>query len=188
VTLDAFLIAHGSALILPLAVVEGPFVSIASGFLAARGYVGWVLAFCLLACGDVIGDVMYYWVGRSGKTPLGFVLRRLGVRGTLSPQMQARLKDNATQVLLIGKWTQSAGLLVLVGCGMLRVPLPRFILVNTLATLPKTAVLMAVGAVAGNHVATLEDHATLTAIVLGLIAVVAILLVLRRAERVGAGE
>ncbi len=187
-TLDGFLIAHGSALILPLAVVEGPVVSIAAGFLSARGYFDWVLAFCLLALGDVIGDLLYYWLGRSGKTPLGFVLRWLGVRGTVSPEMQARLKGNATRVLLIGKWTQSAGLVVLIGCGMLRVPLPRFILVNTLATLPKTALLMAIGAFAGAHVAVLEDHEVLTAVVLGVVGVAAIVLVLRRAESIGAGE
>ena len=31
-----FLIAHGSALILPLSVIEGPIVMVVTGFLAAR--------------------------------------------------------------------------------------------------------------------------------------------------------
>jgi membrane protein DedA with SNARE-associated domain len=188
VTLDGFLIAHGTALILPLAVIEGPFVSIATGFLAARGYFNGVLAFCLLATGDVVGDVLYYWVGRSGTAPLATVLRWIGVRATVPAKMQARLKANATRMLLIGKWTQSAGLVVLIGSGMLRISLPRFVLVNALATLPKTAVLMGIGAIAGEHVAVLEDHTTLTAIVLGVIGVAAIIVVLRRADGMRAGE
>ncbi len=187
-TLDAFLIAHGSALILPLAVIEGPFVSIAAGFLSARGYLSWVLAFFLLASGDVLGDVMYYWVGRTGQSPLTRGLRWLGVRATVPPGMQARLKGKSVQMLLIGKWTQSPGLMVLIGSGMLRMPLQRFILVNALATLPKTAVLMAVGAFAGEHIAALEYHATLTAIGLAVVGVAAILLVLRRADGIRAGE
>jgi len=36
-TLDGFLIAYGSALILPAAVIEGPVVSIISGVLSAQG-------------------------------------------------------------------------------------------------------------------------------------------------------
>ena len=48
-------------------------------------------------------------------------------------------------MLLIGKWTHSLGCVVLIGSGMLRVPLPRFILVNLLATVPKSAVLFGFG-------------------------------------------
>ena len=47
-TIDSFLIAHGSALILPLSVIEGPVVSILTGFLSAQGYFHWYWALCLL--------------------------------------------------------------------------------------------------------------------------------------------
>jgi hypothetical protein len=41
VTIDSFLVAHGSALILPLSVIEGPVVTILTGLLSAQGYVHW---------------------------------------------------------------------------------------------------------------------------------------------------
>jgi membrane protein DedA with SNARE-associated domain len=187
VSLDASLIAHGSALILPLAVIEGPLVSVAAGLLSGQGYFDWLWSLCLLVCGDVLGDVLYYWIGRTGKTGLVKLLRRLGVRSTVDPETQRHLKDNATKMLLIGKWTQSIGVVVLIGSGMLHVPLPKFVLVNFLASLPKSAVLFGIGYFAAGHLALFEHHEILTATGLGLAGAGAILLVLRRGDAMRAG-
>jgi membrane-associated protein len=186
VTLSGFLIAHGSALILPLAVVEGPVVSIVTGFLTAQGFFSWYWALPVLMCGDVIGDVVYYAIGRTGITPLGWIGRFVGVRGGLTPAFQRDLARNATKILLIGKWTHTIGGLVLVGSGMLRLPLPRFILVNLLATVPKTAVLFGFGYFAGNHYPFFERHYLLVLAALCVVGVASIVLVLRRTGRVWA--
>jgi membrane protein DedA with SNARE-associated domain len=186
VTLDGFLIAHGSALILPLSVIEGPVVTIVTGFLTAQGYFDWRWAFFMLVCGDLIGDVIYYWIGRNGITPLRLLGRRIGVRGTISPDLQQQMKQNAVKMLLIGKWTHSIGCLVLVGAGMLRVPLPRFLLINLLATLPKSAVLLSIGYFAGVHIAFFERHAGFIAFALTVAGALAIALILRRTDHVWA--
>jgi membrane protein DedA with SNARE-associated domain len=101
--------------------------------------------------------------------------------------MQRHLREHATKMLFIGKWTQSVGMVVLIGSGMLHVPLSRFILVNLLATLPKTAVLFSVGYFAGGHVRLFEDHVVLGSCVLGILGVAAIVLVLRRSEAIRTG-
>ncbi len=188
VTLDGSLIAHGSALILPLAVIEGPFVSVVAGFLSAQGYFDWLWALCLLVLGDLLGDLLYYWVGRSGKTGLTSLLRRFGVRSTVTPEMQLHLKDHAAKMLFIGKWTQSIGVVVLVGSGMLRLPLPQFLLVNLIATVPKSAVLFSVGYFAANHIEMLTHHMVIGSVVLGAVGVASIWLVLRRFDTIRAGS
>ncbi len=187
-TLDSFLIAHGSALILPLTVLEGPFVSVATGFLCAQGYFDWLWVLCLLVVGDVIGDVMYYWIGRSGKPGLDVLLRRLGVRHTVTPALQRQLRDNATKMLLVGKWTQAIGAVVLIGSGMLRLPLAKFILVNLIGSLPKSAVLFSIGYFVGEHHDVFEGHGLLATSALGILGVAAIVLVLRRAGGIGVGR
>ena len=123
VTFDAFLVAHGSALILPLAVIEGPVISIPTGFLTEQGYFVWYWALCLLICGDVVGDVIAYWIGRTSGTPLSDLARRAGLARVLSAEVQRGLTDHAARMLCIGKWTHSVGWLVLVGaacCGFRR--------------------------------------------------------------------
>ena len=186
-TLDGFLIAHGSALILPLAVIEGPVVTILTGFLSAQGYFDWYWALCLLVCGDLIGDVVYYWIGRTGGSPLAGLGRWLGVRRAVTPELQYRLKHNAAKMLFIGKWTHSIGCLVLIGSGMLRLPVARFILVNLLATVPKSAVLFGFGYFAGGYYPLFERHIVLGTIVLCAMGVAAIVLILRRADGILAG-
>jgi membrane-associated protein len=188
VTLDGFLIAHGGALILPLAVIEGPIVTVVAGFLSATGYFDWYWVLCLVVCGDLIGDVIYYWIGRSSGGPLAGLARRLGLERAFTPELQRRLKENATKMLFIGKWTHSIGWVVLVGSGMLRLPLARFLLVNLIATIPKSAVLLAVGFFAGENYPLLEGHFVLVTIVLCAVGVGAAILVLRRNGVVLAGR
>jgi membrane protein DedA with SNARE-associated domain len=183
VTLANFLMTYGGVVILPLAIIEGPIVSVITGVLAARGFFVWYWAFCLLACGDLIGDLIYYWIGRGGGQWLAHLGRRLGFSAEVSPELRRDLKQNAGKMWLIGKWTHSIGFVVLIGSGMLRLPLPRFVLINLLATLPKTAVLLGLGYFLGGSVPFFEDHAILTTIVLCLAGMTAMLAILRRTGR-----
>jgi membrane protein DedA with SNARE-associated domain len=185
VNADSFLIAYGSALILPLSVVEGPIVSVATGFLSSQGYFAWPLAITLLVCGDLVGDLIYYWIGRSGVTTFSGLGRRFGPRAAVSPELQCRLKHHSTKMLLIGKWTHSIGCLVLVGSGMLRLPLPQFLLVNLLATLPKSGALFAFGYFAGNHTSFLHDHFFAGSAVLAAAGLVSIAVILRQTRNFG---
>jgi len=174
-----FLIAHGSLLVLPLAVLEGPIVSVTAGFLSARGYLDWYWALSLLVCGDLIGDVMWYWIGRSGRTPLAGLGRRF-MRAGLSAELAHGLRRNATKMLLIGKWTHSIGALVLMGAGMMRLNLPKFMLVNLVGTVPKSGVLFGVGYFAWTYYLLLARHLLFGSVLLFLVGSAAILLMLRR--------
>jgi membrane protein DedA with SNARE-associated domain len=186
-TLDAFLIAYGSALILPLAVIEGPFVTVLTGFLSAQGYFDWYWALPLLVGGDVIGDVICYWVGRTGRAPLAGFGRRLGLGRVMSRELERDLTGNAARMLVVGKWTHSLGCVVLIGSGMLRLPLAGFIVVNLLATLPKSALLFSFGYFASAYLPLFERHAALATIVLGAVGVAAVALILWRADGLRAG-
>lgn len=187
-TPDGLLMSHGSAFILPLAIIEGPVVAILTGFLSAQGVFDWRWTLVLLVCGDLIGDVLFYWAGHSGRTRLAGLGRWLGINGFLTPAIEHGLRHNAARMLLIGKWTHSVGCVVLVGSGMLRVHLPLFLLVNLLATVPKTAVLFGFGYFAGDSFPPIERHAGLAMAALCLLGIAAIALTFRRLLANGAGR
>ena len=69
-------------------------------------------------------------------------------------------------MLFVGKWTHSLGCVVLIGSGMLRVPLPRFMLMNLLATIPKSAVLFGFGYFAAGWYPRIEQHYMLASLLL----------------------
>jgi membrane protein DedA with SNARE-associated domain len=182
VTLSGFLIAHGSALILPLSVLEGPIVTVVTGFLSEQGYFDWYWALLLLVCGDLIGDAIYYGIGRTGIVLHPFA----GVRDAVTQSLQNKLRQNATRMLFVGKWTHSIGGLVLIGSGMLRLPLGRFLLINLLATIPKSSVLFGFGYFAGDHFSTVERHGVLAGSLAFVAGLASIALILRRTDGAGA--
>jgi membrane-associated protein len=188
VTLSDFLIAHGSALILPLAVVEGPVVTIVTGFLAAQGYFDRYCALLLLTGGDVVGDLVYYWIGSTSIKPLTLLRQRIGLDNSVTYKLQHDLAHNATTMLFVGKWTHTVGCLVLIGSGMLRMPLQPFILANLLAGIPKTVVLFSVGYFAADHYPILERQAVLGATVTGAVGIAWIVVILRRTGRISSGS
>jgi membrane protein DedA with SNARE-associated domain len=186
--LSAFLIAHGTALILPLAVIEGPVVAIIGGALSARGYLEWPVVLALLVSGDLIGDAIHYSIGRYGGAPLAALSRRFHIDETKAAGIADRLRRDSTRMLFVGKWTHAIGAFVLIGAGAVRVPFPRYMLVNLLATLPKSAALLAVGYFAGNIYPLIAPHLLLGTIVLLGVGLAALALILRRRAHPTGGD
>ena len=63
-------------LLFPLSIVEGPAITVIAGFLCAGGYMNPFIALPVISTGDVIGDTIYYSLGRAGK-PLFLKQERL---------------------------------------------------------------------------------------------------------------
>lgn len=178
--LTAFLAKHGLLLLLPLAVIEGPIVSVLAGIMCGNGLMSWGAALTLLVAGDLIGDLVCYAVGWFS----GGWLHRTGIRLGL-PVAQARewtdrVGHNAPRMLLIGKWTHAVGAAVLIAAGAARISIARFLAINLLATLPKSALLLGLGALAGRHWGTISGHLVFVAPVLLVIGGLLVWLVLRR--------
>ena len=172
-----FLIAYGAAFILPLAILEGPFVSMLTGSLSANGFVSWHLALILLVGGDLVGDALYYAAGRFS----GFE-RILNKRLIPDMALIETLRSHPAKSLIIGKWTHTFGCLILIGGGIARVPFGRFLAINLAATIPKSAVLFGIGYFAAGWLAAPRRHVTAGLIVLGF-AGIALFALLRRSAR-----
>ena len=59
-----YLAIYGYAALLPLAIIEGPAVTVFAAFLAAQGVFDVVGVYAIVVLGDLIGDVLHYAVGR----------------------------------------------------------------------------------------------------------------------------
>jgi membrane protein DedA with SNARE-associated domain len=142
----------------------------------------------LLVCGDVIGDAIHYAIGRFGGAPLAALGRRFGLNEAKSANVAAQLRADATRMLIVGKWTHAIGGFVLIGAGVLRLNLAKFLLVNLLATVPKSAVLLGIGYFAGNVYPAFAQHVILGTAVLLILGGAAMVLILRRDGRALTGN
>lgn len=184
-TVEGFLADHGAWFILPLAVIEGPFVSIATGILAGKGWVSWHLAIPLLVAGDLIGDALYYLIGMTGGAIFGRFGRRLRARLGPNATLADDVRQHAAKLLVLGKWTHTIGCAVLMACGAARVPMPRFLLINLLATVPKSALLFAVGYYALDVFPASGRYAALEMAIICAIGLLGVFLVFRSVKPAG---
>ena len=138
--------AHGLWLLFPLATVEGPIVTVLAAYLARLGHMNLLLIYWIVVAADLFGDAVFYWVGRLGH---GSVPERWRHRLGLDPARQAALEEHFRQAggrtLIIGKLTHAAGLLVLLSAGSAKMPFGRFMLYNTIGTLPKSLFFLLLG-------------------------------------------
>jgi membrane protein DedA with SNARE-associated domain len=141
----ALLGQYGYAVLLPIAILEGPAITVVAGAMVAAGQLNGPVAFVLLVAADLVGDAVYYGLGRFGHAP---VVHRIGAWLSLTPErlqpLEQRFRDNDWKLLMIGK-TQALGSLILYFAGASRVNFARFMGLNIVGTLPKVLIFLAAG-------------------------------------------
>lgn len=161
---------HGLWLVLVLSIIEGPIITVIAGWLANLELMNlWVVLFIVTA-GDMIGDVVFYDMGRRG---MRFVSRkwrrRLGLSARRLAVMTRHFRTDGTRTLIIAKLTHAAGAPILVAAGMARMPFLQFFMVNLLAGLPKSMAFLALGWTFGSAYHVIDDWITRGSVVVLLV-------------------
>ena len=184
-TVTALIAKNGLAIVAPIAVLEGPIVTVIAAWLASRGLVDvWSVAIVVILA-DLFGDVLFYALGRWGlhRLPLRWRYRMGLSRGRLA-QVAGHFKDRGGRTLVFGKLTHSAGAAVLVAAGLARMPMLKFFWVNLLATIPKSLFFVVIGYAFGAAYSQIDDWiARASLLLLGLLVMGGIIWFLKRAAR-----
>ncbi len=140
------IVRHGYEALFLAAIAEGPVVTVIGAFLAAQGLLKLAWVYLVAVGADLVGDLLFYALGRSGRLSGQRWQHRLSAR----QQRQLRwLQDgfhaHAGKTLLFGKLTHAVGFLVLIAAGSVRIPVRLFLGYNLLGTLPKTGLFVLIG-------------------------------------------
>ena len=159
--------AQGLPVLVPMAIVEGPIVTIVAGWLAKLGLISAWGAIAALIMADLIGDSILYLIGRRGVARLPERWRRrLGLTDARLAQVAEHFRRHGPRTLVLGKLTHTAGALVLVTAGSARMPVLPFLWWNLLATIPKTAAFFLIGWLFGAALPDVENALFWAAILL----------------------
>ena len=158
------ILTYKYAILLPIAIIEGPSISIIAGALIATGILNLYIVYVLVVLGDVIGDTLYYCLGRFGGLHSLFA-RLLKVDIKKITSLERVFKDDGPKFIFLGK-TQGLGAVVLIAGGLAKYPYGLFIFYNTLATLLKSALLLAIGFYFSKQYVVANDYITKIGIVL----------------------
>lgn len=155
----AWLLVYKYILLFPVAVIEGPIISIIAGFFTSQGHLDFFTTLCILVVADMVGDTLYYCIGYFGRHKL---LNRWGHYIGLNPgrleYLEKHFHHHSGKTLLIGKITQVAGGGILVAAGAAKMPYGKFMFFNVVATIPKSLALLVVGYYFGEAYAEIDRY------------------------------
>lgn len=152
----ALILKYKYLIIFPIAVLEGPLISIVVGFLAYGGYLNLVFAFVLLICADLVGDSLYYTIGRFGRDR--FIKKYghyIGINAERVQKLETQFEHHHWKIIVVGK-TQAIGSLILVVAGVAKAPFRKFLWYNLLGTIPKTMLFILIGYFFGHGLQTIN--------------------------------
>ncbi|MDO5611777.1 MAG: VTT domain-containing protein [Paracoccus sp. (in: a-proteobacteria)] len=142
-TIRAVIQSYGLAVLFPIAILEGPIVTVIAAWFARQGLMSILGVYIVCVVADVVGDAGFYWLGRHGLSPRW--QRRLGLTPDRRRVLKRVFRDHGARALVIGKLTHSAGAAVLLAAGASRMGFGRFVWWNTVATIPKTLLFTVIG-------------------------------------------
>lgn len=151
--LVAFLEATKYPLFFLGAYLEGTVVMLSGGVLLRLGQVDFWQLYGALILGDVLSDIMWYWVGYLGARR--FILK-WGYIVNATPEVIAKLERRFHKyhlsILIFSKLTMGFGLAVpiLTTAGMLRVSFTRYCTINIIGSFVWVAFIIYVGYTFGN--------------------------------------
>ncbi|WP_372839498.1 DedA family protein [Phaeovulum sp.] len=168
---------HGLSLLAPLAVLEGPIVTVIAAYLASLAFFDVWLVYVVVVVADLVGDSIFYALGRRGPGLLSPRWRnRFGVTDARLGALKGHFHNQGGRTLVVGKLTHSAGMVVLLAAGAARMPFWRFLGFNLIATLPKSLVFVIIGYTLGRAYTAIDGwifRASFALLVLSLVAIAA---------------
>ncbi len=175
--LVAFIEASRYGLLFISTLLGSPVVMIAAGYLVHIGQLEFWAAYGTIVAADVVGDVVWYWVGRIGARP--FLARfghRLGITPELVDKLENRFNHHHERILIISKLTMGLGVAigVLAVAGMMRVPFWRYMVVNISGELVWALIPIGIGFYFGNVSELLPPSFRIWFALIGLVVVVLI--------------
>jgi membrane protein DedA with SNARE-associated domain len=149
----AFLQATKYPLFFLGAYIEGTVVMMTGGVLLRLGEVQFLPLYGALILGDVLSDIMWYWIGYLGARR--FIMRwgyLINATPDVVAKMERRFHVYHLRILVISKLTMGFGLAVpiLTTAGMLRVSFLRYCTINILGSFVWVAFVIFVGYNFGN--------------------------------------
>jgi membrane-associated protein len=172
------LLTYRYIILIPLAIIEGPITSVVAGFLSTSGIFNLLLVFPIMVLGDMVGDSIFYGLGRWGSG----ILHRHGHRIGATPERLAEAKvyfgNNHHKALVMSKLIHGIGLSGLVVAGSLKVPYPRYIKTCTLIAIGQSLIFLTLGVFFGHAFMLIGKYLNYYAAGASVLALFAIILII----------
>ena len=132
-------------LLMLMVLVEGPFAILVASSAASTGFLLPIPVFIAASIGNLIADVLWYFLGRSGKVEWILKIRWLKLSPEKIKVLTTSVQKNAVKILFIAKITNGLIVPALIATGLARVKLRRWFPMIFISNLFITAVFVFLG-------------------------------------------
>ena len=155
------------------AIPEGPFGTVIGGSLSRQGIVLWYAVYLIMVTGDIIGDGLWYAVGRyAGPVLLGKIEKFFGFSEDDVANVEKKFSENLFVTLLGSKVIHGFGLAGLIAAGRLKIPyFEKYLPTCFLVSLMQSATLLTIGFVFGGTPQVIKHYLNLYAGVVSIAAI-----------------
>lgn len=181
-TVITLLLAYKYYVMFPIAIFEGPVLAVVGGVLVMSGIINPVYLYIILVLGDMVGDSIYYTIGRMSKNMWSGKLGRFfGVTEEKLIIAKEYFSLHRKKALVLSKVIHGIGVAGLFAAGNLRINYFRFVYTCMAVSIVQSALLLVIGMFFGNayqQIGTYLDYFAATTVVIGFIII--LFLVLKR--------
>jgi membrane-associated protein len=152
-TILGYLITYRYLLVIPITIVEGPIIMVLCGFLLRLGTFDLIPLYAALTFADIIGDIVWYCVGRFWGRPF---IKKFGRFFSITEEALEKatilFHKHHNKILFISKITMGFGfaLVTLITAGIAKIPFKKYLTFNIAGQLIWTAMLLGIGYLFGN--------------------------------------
>jgi membrane protein DedA with SNARE-associated domain len=154
--------------IFPIATLEGPIITMVSGFLISLGILSFIPTLLVVFVGDLISDSFYFWLGSRGRR---FVerIKFLHLSPTRLEKVEQHFEKYPGKTFAISKASYGVGSLFLIAAGISKMTYQKFLEYITPLNAIRSTVLLLIGYYLGRavrHSGTYLEYYTLGVIII----------------------
>lgn len=135
------LITYKYLIVIPIAILEGPIISVICGFLTTLGVFNPLLIFLIMIAGDIIGDAIYYYIGYKGNR----LFRYFNVKEAQVEKAKIYFQNNYKKAIAGSKVMWGVGTAGLIAAGALHTPYKRYFQTCALYSIAQSFIMIMLG-------------------------------------------
>ena len=129
-----------------LMIVEGPIVTIAAAFLASMGYFSVFIVFGLSVLGDVLGDIILYFIGYFGGSRILLKAEKfLKIKESVMGKLREKFRTSGAKIIFYVKATTGLCYITFILAGTSRMKFSKFVKYSLLGGLVWSSFLVVAG-------------------------------------------
>lgn len=172
----SLLLAYKYLILIPLAVAEGPIITVIAGFLVTLGYMNIFLVYLIVIVGDLAGDTVFYSLGRWGKRFIYKYGHYIGINEKKLEQAKKSFVNKETKTIILSKLFHGIGAVGLVTTGILEFPYFKYIKISTPISIIQTTVFIFIGIMFGHSYLKIAQYFDLYASTISIVVIILFIL------------